>query len=49
MQWLLRATMEVTTLEDLGKIDYQPKRWTSEQGAAAVVAAEEEPHSCKLE
>jgi len=23
--------------------DYQPKRWTSEQGAAAVVVAEEGP------
>jgi len=29
--------------------DYQPKRWTSEQGAAAVVAAEEAPHSGILE
>jgi len=47
---LLGATMEVTTLEDPGEIEtINPKRWTSEQGAAAVVAAEEEPHSGILE
>ena len=41
---LLGATMEVTTLEDPGEIEtINPKRWTSEQGAAAVVAAEERP------
>jgi hypothetical protein len=37
--------MEVTALEDPGEIEtINRKRWTSEQGAAAVVAAEEEPH-----
>jgi hypothetical protein len=42
--------MEVTTLEDPGEIEtINPKRWTSEQGAAAVVAAEVEPHSGILE
>jgi hypothetical protein len=47
---LLGATMEVTTLEEPGEIEtINPKRWTSEQGAAAVVAAEEEPHSGILE
>jgi len=47
---LLGATMEVTTLEDPGEIEnINPKRWTSEQGAAAVVAAEEKPHSGILE
>jgi len=30
-------------LEGPGVIEYQPKRWTSEQGAAVVVAAEERP------
>ena len=43
---LLGATMEVTTLEDPGEIEtMNPKRWTSEQGAAVVVAVEEEPDS----
>jgi len=43
---LLGATMEATTLEDPGEIEtINPKRWTSKQGAAALVAAEEEPHS----
>ena len=38
--------MVVTTLEDPGEIEtMNPKRWMSEQGAAAVVAAEEEPDS----
>jgi hypothetical protein len=47
---LVGATMEVTTLEDPGEIEnINPKRWASEQGAAAVVAAEEEPHSGILE
>jgi len=47
---LLGATMEVTTLEDPGEIEtIKPKRWTSEQGAAAVVAADEEPYSVILE
>jgi hypothetical protein len=47
---LLGATIEVTTLEDPGEIEtINPKGWTSEQGAAAVVAAEEEPHSGILE
>jgi len=47
---LLGATMEVTTLEDPGEIEtINPKCWTSEQGAVAVVAAEEEPHSGILE
>jgi hypothetical protein len=47
---LLGATMEVTTLEDPGEIDTNnPECWTSKQGAAAVVAAEEEPHSGILE
>jgi hypothetical protein len=47
---LLGATMEVTTLEDPGEIEtINPKGWTSEQGAAAVVAVEEEPHSGILE
>jgi hypothetical protein len=47
---LLGATMEVTTLENPGEIEtINPKRWTSEQGAAAVVAAEEKPHSGILE
>jgi hypothetical protein len=47
---LLGATMEITTLEDPGAIEtLNPKRWTSKQGAAAVVAAEEEPHSGILE
>jgi len=41
--------MEVTTLGDPGEIDYQPKRWMSKQEAAAVVAAEQEPHSGILE
>jgi len=42
---LLGGTMEVTTLGNPGKIEItNPKRWTSEQGAAAVVAAEEHPH-----
>jgi hypothetical protein len=37
----LGATMEVTTLEHPGDIrTIYPKRWTSEQGAAAVVATE---------
>jgi hypothetical protein len=41
---LLGATMEVTTLGNPGEIEtINPKRWTSEQGAAAVVAAEERP------
>jgi len=41
---LLGATMEVTTLENPGEIvTIKRKRWTSEQGAAAVVAAEERP------
>jgi hypothetical protein len=41
---LLGATMEVTTLENPGEIDtINPKRWTSEQGAVAVVVAEEHP------
>jgi len=41
---LLRATMEVTTLEDPGEIEtINRKRWMSEQGATAVVTAEEEP------
>jgi len=40
----LGGTMEVTTLENPGEIEtINPKRWTSEQGAAAVVAAEERP------
>jgi len=44
------ATMEVTTLEDPGEIEtFNPKRWTSEQGAAAVVAAEQESHWGMLE
>jgi len=30
-------------------LDYQPKCWTSEQGMAAVVVAEEKPHSDILE
>jgi len=39
---LLGATIEVTTLENPGEIEtINPKRWTSEQGAAAVVAAAE--------
>jgi len=47
---LLGATMEVTTLEDRGEIEtINPKRWMSEQGAAVVVAAEEEPNSGMLE
>ena len=47
---LLGATMEVTTLKDPGEIEtINPKSWTSKQGAAAVVAAEEEPHSGILE
>jgi len=45
MHWLLGATVEVTTLEDPGEIDYQPKHWMNEQGAEAAVAAEEELHS----
>jgi hypothetical protein len=32
-------------LESPGEIDYQPKRWTSEQGAAVVVVAEERTRS----
>jgi hypothetical protein len=41
---LLGATMEVTTLENAGEIEtINPKCWTSEQGAAAIVAAEERP------
>jgi len=33
--------MEVTTLENAGEIEtINPKHWTSEQGAAAVVGAE---------
>jgi len=36
--------MEVTTLENPGGIEtINPKHWMSEQGAAAVVAAEERP------
>jgi len=47
---LLGATMRVTTLEGSGEIEtINLKRWTSEQGAAAVVTAEEEPHSGVLE
>ena len=41
---LLGATMEVTTLENPGEIEtINPKHWTSAQGAAAVVAAEQRP------
>jgi hypothetical protein len=41
---LLGATREVTTLENPGEIEtINRNRWTSEQGAAAVVAAEECP------
>jgi len=41
---LLGATMEVTTLDNPGEIDTSdPKHWTSEKGAAAVVAAEKRP------
>jgi hypothetical protein len=41
---LLGATMEVTTLENPGEIEtINPKCWTSEQGTAAVVAAEARP------
>jgi hypothetical protein len=41
---LLGATVEVTTLENPGEIEtINPKGRTSEQGAAAVVAAEERP------
>jgi hypothetical protein len=40
----LGSTMEVTTLENPGEIETtNPKHWTSEQGAAAVVAAEVRP------
>jgi hypothetical protein len=40
--------MEVTSLEDQDEIEtINPKRWTSKQGAAAVVAAEEEPYTVK--
>jgi len=43
---LLGATMEVTALEDAGEIEtINPKRRTSKQWAAAVVAADKEPHS----
>jgi len=43
---MLGATMEVTTLEDPGETEtIIPKRWTSEQAAAAVVPAEGEPPS----
>jgi hypothetical protein len=36
--------MEVTTLENPTEIEtINPKRWTSEQGAVAVVAAEQGP------
>jgi len=42
--------MEVTTLDDPADIEtINSKRWTSEEGAAVVVAAEEEPHSGILE
>jgi hypothetical protein len=42
--------MELTTLEDPGEIETtNPKLWTSKQGAAVVVVAEEEPHSGILE
>jgi len=38
---LLGATMGVTNLENPGEIEtMNPKRWTSEQGAVAVVAAQ---------
>ena len=38
------ATVEITTMENPGEIEtINPKRWTSEQRAAAVVAAEEHP------
>jgi hypothetical protein len=41
---LLGATMEVTTLENPGEIEtINPKRRTSEQGAAAVVVAAVRP------
>jgi hypothetical protein len=37
--------MEVTTLDDPSEIEtINPNHWTREQGAAAVVAPEEEPH-----
>jgi len=41
---LLGATMEVTTFEDPGEIGIiNPIGWTSQKGAAAVVAGEERP------
>jgi len=41
---LLQATMEVTTLENASEIGtINAKRWTSEQEASAVVAAEKRP------
>jgi hypothetical protein len=44
MQWLLGATMEVTTLGNPGEIEtINPKRWTSKQRAVMVVAAEQCP------
>jgi hypothetical protein len=47
---LLGATMEVTTLEDPGEIEsINQKRGTTKQGAAAVLAAAEDPHSGILE
>jgi len=50
MQWLLEATMEVSTLQRLRwDWDYQPKHWRSENETAAVVAIEEEPHTGILE
>jgi hypothetical protein len=46
---LLGATMEVTTLDNPREIEtINPKRWTSKQGAAAVVAAEERPRIFEL-
>jgi hypothetical protein len=42
--------MEVTTVEDPGELEItNPKRCTSDQGAAAVVAVGEDPHSGILE
>jgi len=32
--------MEVTTLEDPGEIDYQPRRWTSEQAVWSTVPSD---------
>jgi len=44
------ATKEVTTLEGASEMEtINPKCGTSEQGAAAVVEAEEEPHIAILE